>query len=143
MRYMIAICGSLLALASWLFVTYGGARTSVQVIDAWVRATTGTTAVVHATISNRGVNRDRLLRVSSNRAERFVVLNHEGHEIESLRIPADSELVLGGNLLRIEALGLAQPINAGEKFPMLFVFEHAGKVTVFARVEKLQSVGNQ
>jgi copper(I)-binding protein len=143
MRYMVAICGSLVALAGWLFVSYGTARTSIQVMDAWVRATTGSSAVVHAIIANRGVNKDRLVRVSSRLAEKFVVLDNEGHEIESLRIPADSELVLGGDLLRIEAFGLAQAIKAGENFPMLFVFEHAGKVTVFARVEKLQSVGKQ
>jgi copper(I)-binding protein len=136
-------CGCLFALAGWLFYNYGTARTSVQVLDAWVRPTTASSAVVHATISNRGVNKDRLMRVSSGRAERFVILGHEGQEIESLRIPADAELVLGGKLLRIEALGLAQPIEAGEKFPMLFVFEHAGKMTVFARVEKLQSAGQQ
>jgi len=142
-RYIVAICGGLIALASWLFIDYGTARTSVQVIDSWVGATTGKSAVVHATIANRGVNRDRLLRVSSYLAARFVVLDHEGHEIDNLRIPADSELVLGGDLLRIEALGLAQAIKADEKFPMLFVFEHAGKVKVFARVEQQQSVGDQ
>jgi len=51
--------------------------------------------------------------------------------------------VLGGDLLRIEAVGLTRTINAGESFPMLFVFEHAGKVAVFARIEKLQSAGKQ
>jgi len=143
MRYMVAICGSLVALAGWLFVSWATARTSIQVLDAWVRATTGSSAVVHAIIANRGVNKDRLVRLSSGFAEKLVVKDDQGHEIESLRIPADSELVLGGDLLRIEAFGLAKAIKAGEKLPMLFVFEHAGKVTVFARVEKLQSVGNQ
>jgi len=142
-RYIVAICGGLIALASWLFINYGAARTNVQVIDPWVRETTGKSAVVHATIANHGVYRDRLLRVSSNLAARFVVVDNEGHEVDGLRIPADSELVLGGDWMRIEALGLAQAIKADQKFPMLFVFEHAGKVAVFARVEQLQSAGDQ
>jgi copper(I)-binding protein len=81
--------------------------------------------------------------LSSGLAKKFVVLDNEGHEIEGLRIPADSELVLGGDLLRIEAVGLTRAVNAGDSFPMLFVFEHAGKVAVFARIEKLQSAGKQ
>jgi copper(I)-binding protein len=143
MRYMIAICGSLVALAGWLFISYGTARTSIQVMDAWVRVTTGSSAVVHAIIANRGVNKDRLVRLSTGLAKKLVVLDKEGHEIDGLRIPADSELVLGGELLRIEAIGLTQAVNAGESFPMLFVFEHAGKVGVLARIEKLQSAVKQ
>jgi len=143
MRYIVAICGSLVALASWLFISYGTARTSIQVMDAWVRVTTESSAVVHAIIANRGVNKDRLVRLSSGFAKKLVVLDKEGHEIEGLRIPADSELVLGSDLLRIEAFGLTQAVNAGESLPMLFVFEHAGKVAVFARIEKLQSADKQ
>ena len=142
-RYVVLLPGLLVALASWLFVTYRTAHTSIEVTNPWIRETTGTSAVVHATIANHGVNRDRLVRLSSNFASRMVILDHEGHELENLRIPADSELMLGGDLIRIEAVGLSQTIKTYETLPILFVFEHAGKVTVHARVEKLQSVGQQ
>jgi copper(I)-binding protein len=140
-RYVVALSVLLVAFASWLFVTYRTAHTSIDVTNLWMRETTGTSAVVHATITNRGVHRDRLVRLSSNFASRFVILNF-GHEIESLRIPADSEFLFGDDLLRIEAVGLARAIRANERLPILFVFEHAGKITVQARVENVHSVGN-
>src|SRR5262249_58362805 len=108
MRYIVAICGSLVALAGWLFVSYGTARTSIQVMDTWVRVTTGSSAVVHAIIANRGVNKDRLVRLSSGFAKKLVVLDKDGHEIQGLRIPAGCELVLGGDLVSLGAFGLNQ-----------------------------------
>src|SRR5215831_2883486 len=118
-RYIVLLSGLLAALAAWLFVSYGTAHTSVEVTNLWMRETTGTSAVVHATITNHGINGDRLVRLSSNFSNRIAILSQEGHELASLRIPADSELVLGSNLLRIEAIGLLRAIKANETLPIL------------------------
>lgn len=143
MRYIVVTCCALVAVAGWLFATFGAAHTRIQVIDPRVEGTTGASAVVHATIANRGVNRDRLLRLSSGLAERIVILDAADREIDGLRIPADSELVLGDGIVRIRAIGLTKAVSITEKFPLLFVFEHAGKISVLARVENSQKAAGQ
>ena len=64
-----------------------------RVTDVWVDETAGARAVIHATIANRGVNGDQLLRLSFGSADRVAIVDGVDQEIESLRIPADSELV--------------------------------------------------
>ena len=140
MRYTflgIAIFG---VLASWLVVAFGTARTNIEITDLWIGETAAARAVLHGTIVNRGVNGDHLLRLSFGVAERVAIFDLMGREVESLRIPADLELVLGVDTLHIEVVGLVRPIKAHESLPLLFVFQRAGKVTVNARVEVTQGV---
>jgi copper(I)-binding protein len=139
-HYALLALGILMVLASWLVVGYGTARTDIAVTDVWVGETAAARAVIHGTIANRGVNGDQLLRLSFGGADRVAVVDGAGREIESLRIPADSELVLGGDTLRIEAIGLARPIRAHESRPLMLVFARAGKLRVNARVVAIQGV---
>jgi len=138
-RYAFVVGTIIGVLASWFVVAYGTGRgrTDIEVSDLWLGETAGPRAVFHGTVANRGMNGDRLLRLSFAIAKRVAIFDHLGREIESLRMPADSELVLGGNAPRFEAVGLTRPINAHEILPLLLVFERAGKLRVNARVEAM------
>jgi copper(I)-binding protein len=135
------VAGSLGILASWYVVLYGGPHTNIEVADLWLGETDTQRAAFHGTIANRGVNGDRLVRIASNLANKVAIFDHEGREIENLRIRADAELVFGGGSLRMEAIGLQRPIKANESFPLLLVFERTGKVWVNAQVRAMRNVG--
>jgi copper(I)-binding protein len=128
------------ALASWLLVIHGGPHSVIAIADLRVREVAGR-AVVDGTISNRGIYGDRLVRLSSGLADKVSVLDDRGREADYLRVPADSELVLGGNAPHIEAIGLK--LKADELLPLLFVFERAGQVRVNARVEVMPGVSQK
>jgi copper(I)-binding protein len=134
MRYALvfAILG---VLVSWWVVAHGTSHTNIEVVDLWAHETGGARAELHMRISNRGAKGDHLLSLSSGLAKKISVLDHLGREIDTLRIPADAELVLGGGPLRIEAIGVTRPLKARDNFPLLLVFEHAGKMKVNVRVE--------
>jgi copper(I)-binding protein len=130
------------ALASWLLVIHGGPHSVIAIADLRVREVAGR-AVVDGTISNRGIYGDRLVRLSSGLADKVLVFDDRGREADYLRVPADSELVLGGNAPHIEAIGLKRSLKADELLPLLFVFERAGQVRVNARVEVTPGVSQK
>jgi len=134
-RHAFPVFAVLGVLASWLAVALWSAHTNIEVVDLWVRETAGARAELHARISNRGARGDRLLRLSSDLAKKISVLDHLGREMDTLRIPADAELVLGDGHFRIEAVGLTRFLEAHDSFPLQLVFEHAGKVRANVRVE--------
>jgi copper(I)-binding protein len=142
-RCALLVVAGLGLLASWLVVAHGTAHTGIEVTDVWVDETSGPRAVIHGTIANRGVNGDQLLRASFGSAERVAIFDSVDHEIGSLRISADSELVLGGDALRIEAIGLGQPIKAHESIPLMLVFARAGKLKVNAHVAASQGASQK
>jgi copper(I)-binding protein len=136
MRSTLLVAGLLGLLAGWLALGPNSARTHVEIADPWVEEGRGPQAVLHVKITNTGVWGDRLLRISTRRAEKVSILDRQGKEGAGLWVPADSELVIGTGTPRIELIGLTKPLIANEALDLLFVFEQAGKMSVNVAVEK-------
>lgn len=121
-----------------------GALPPVLTADrAWSRATppTATVAAAYLTLDNRGRKPDRLLSVSSPRAARVEVhaIVHEGNvakmrRVDPLHVAAGEKLTLEPGGIHIMLMGLASPLVAGERVPLLLRFEVAGDVPVEALV---------
>ena len=126
---MIGIC------SSWLGFASGVSSSDIQIIDAWVYESAGPRAVLHLKIASGGMNSDRLVRISTELAKRVEIFNEWGRASKDLVIPADSEWVLGIDAPRIELVQLKRTPKAPATFPILFVFERAGKLYGQVRVE--------
>jgi copper(I)-binding protein len=133
--FLFVVALALALLASWLLVLRGSSHSRIEVGELWVAETGTSRAMIHGTIANRGASGDRLLRISSGAASGVAILDQFGREIEGLKVPADSELVLGGEMLRIEATGLRRPNTSHGTLPLVLVFERAGELAVDARIE--------
>lgn len=115
----------------------------LRIERAWSRASppTATVAAAYLTLDNRGRKPDRLLSVSSPRAARVEVhaIVHEGNvakmrRVDPLHVAAGERLTLAPGGTHIMLMGLASPLVAGERVPLLLRFEVAGDVPVEALV---------
>ncbi|MFQ6574242.1 copper chaperone PCu(A)C [Pseudomonas sp. UM16] len=94
------------------------------------------------TVSNLGTQSDRLIAVSSPRAQQAKLhtqavsngLMNMQH-VAVMDIPAQAQVKLqpGGNHVMLS--GTDKPLKAGEQFPLLLEFEKAGKVEVLLNVQ--------
>jgi copper(I)-binding protein len=134
-RYGVLVVGLLGLVAGWLRLASGGNSTDMQVMDAWVHETAAPQAVLHLMIVSTGMNSDRLVRVSTELAKRVEIFNQLGQASQDLVIPADSQWVMGTDVPRIELVQLTRSLKAPDTFPILFVFERAGKLYGRVRVE--------
>ena len=135
MRYGVLVVGLLGLVAGWLGLARGVSSTDIQIMDAWVQETTARRAVLHLMIGSNGVGSDRLVRISTELANRVVIFNQVGQASKDLVIPAGSKWVMGTDVPRIELEELTRSLKAPGTFPILFVFERAGKLYSQVRVE--------
>ena len=121
----------------------GAPPPSLAVQHAWARATppNATVAAAYLTLDNRGRKPDRLLSVSSPRAARVEVhaTVHEGdlakmRRIDPLHVAAGERLTFEPGGTHVMLMGLAAPLAAGQRVPLLLSFEIAGEVQVEAVV---------
>lgn len=110
---------------------------------AWARATPpGTTvAAAYLVIDNRGSRSDRLLALSSPRAERAEVhaTLRDGdvvrmRRVDPLHLGAGERLELRPGGTHIMLLGLRAPLAEGERVPLVLRFEVAGELRTEIRV---------
>jgi periplasmic copper chaperone A len=111
----------------------------IQVSDAWSRATAAdqTSAAVYATIRNEGATSDQLLAVSTDRASQAML--HEGsmeNGVARMRMVERVELAPGEAVqlepggAHVMLMGVAEPLNAGQRFTLRLRFEKSGERTV-------------
>ena len=136
MRYVLLSIGLFGGLIGCPALVAKTSSADIQIKDAWVHETIGSRAVLHLRITSAGAKGDRLVRVSTNLAQKSVIFNQVGQRAESLRIPAGSEWVMGSDIPRIELIGLTRSLQAPETFGVLLVFERTGKVGLNVRVER-------
>jgi copper(I)-binding protein len=86
-------------------------------------------------IASSGIHSDRLVRISAELAKRVEIFDESGQASKDLVIPADSEWVLGTDAPRIELVQSKRTPKAPATFPILLVFERAGKLYSQVRVE--------
>lgn len=112
---------------------------TIEVTAAFARASAGPMPMgaAYLTIRNTGKTDDRLLSIetpASDRAELHTHVMTDGvarmTKVDGLTIPAGAAVTLkpGGDHLML--MGLAAPLEQGERFPMRLIFENAGTVEV-------------
>ncbi|PPE65595.1 copper chaperone PCu(A)C [Caldimonas caldifontis] len=99
-------------------------------------------------IENRGTTADRLLSAAAP-ADRVAStelhsMRMEGNimrmrEVAAIDVPAGQTVALEPGGLHIMFMGLASPLKAGEKLPLVLTFEKAGTVTVEVQVEAVRA----
>lgn len=94
------------------------------------------------TVHNQGSQADRLVGVSSPRAQTsalhmrptddgMMTMQHTA----VVEIPAHGEVIFQPGANHVMLTGMDQPLKAGEQFPLTLVFEHAGNVEVNVMVK--------
>lgn len=115
----------------------------------WARASAGPArnGAAFLVIENAGPA-DRLLSVSAEVSERVELHTHlmEGdvmkmRRVDAVEVPGQGTAALRPGGLHIMLMGLKQPLQEGERFPLTLTFETAGEVTVEVAVEGVASMG--
>jgi copper(I)-binding protein len=117
----------------------------------WARASAGPArnGAAFLVIENTGAA-DRLIAVSGEVSERAELHHHmmagdvmKMRRVEAVEVPANGTAALQPGGLHIMLIGLKQPLQEGERFPLTLTFEAAGEVTVEVAVEGVAGMGPQ
>jgi len=126
-----------------------GAQTgSVEVRDAWARATPGKAEIGAAYLTLESPVPDRLTSLSTPVANLAQLHNStmEGgimkmRMLPGLDLPAGQPVKLEPGATHIMLLGLTGPLRPGQSFPLSLQFEKAGTREVTVSVEKAGAMG--
>jgi copper(I)-binding protein len=121
---------------------------SVEVKNAWARATPGKAETGAAYLTIESSAADRLTGVSTAVAGKAELheMTMQGdvmkmRSIAAIDLPAGHAVVLKPGALHIMLVGLKHPLQAGESFPLTLEFEKTGKREVNVAVEKAGAMG--
>jgi len=142
----------LLALAASLIFAATGAMAqtgTVEIKDAWARATPGgaQTAAVYATLTAPAG--DRLTAVSTpaaQKADLHTMTMDNGvmkmRQIAGLDLPPGQAVTLKPGGYHVMLTGLAKPLKEGDSVTLTLTFEKAGTREVSAPVQKVGAMGS-
>jgi copper(I)-binding protein len=114
----------------------------LQVAMAWSRPTMreGQPGAVFMTLL-AGMEDDRLTGVTSPRAARAEIHDHVHEDmvmrmvkLEGLNISGSSQVAFEPGGLHVMLFDLADPLAAGDIFPLILIFEKAGEITTQVQV---------
>jgi len=120
----------------------------VELKDAWARATPGKAenGAAYLTIVSPGA--DRLVSVSTpvaKKAELHTMTTEGGvmkmRPLAGVDVPAGQPVTLKPGGAHIMLMGLNQPLQAGQSFPLTLSFEKAGQREVTVAIEKPGAMG--
>lgn len=121
---------------------------SVEVKNAWARATPGKAEIGAAYLTIQAATPDRLIAVSTpvaDKAEPHEMTMQGGvmkmRSLATIDLPAGQAVVLKPGATHIMLVGLKQPLRVGESFPLTLEFEKAGRREVNIVVEKAGAMG--
>ncbi len=121
-------------------------QSGIQIENAWSRvAMAGRTGVVYLTITDTGAP-DKLLAVASpiaTKADLHESFSDNGvakmRDVAALPVQAGKPVTLSPGGYHIMLMGLKQPLQQGDTFPVTLNFEKAGQVTTTVTVQKSAS----
>lgn len=119
------------------------AAAGIEVENAWARATppAAPTGAAYFTLHNTGAAADRLVEASSPVAERAELHTHfmdrgvaRMEAIDAVALPPGEAVAFAPGGLHVMLFGLKAPLQPGASFPIVLVFERAGRVPVTVAV---------
>jgi periplasmic copper chaperone A len=121
---------------------------SVEVKDAWARATPGKTEVGAVYLTIESPIADRLTGLSTPVASIAQVhtMTMEGgvmkmSRVAGLDLPAGQPIKLAPGAMHIMLIGLTDKLYPGQSFPLTLLFEKAGKMEVTVSVAPVGAMG--
>jgi len=139
----------LLFVAVVLLASGAAAQTgSPEITSIWARATPGRADTGAAYVTIESAKADRLTGASTpvaSKAELHEVTMQDGimkmRSMPAIELPAGRTVVLKPGSIHIMLIGLKQPLQAGESFPLTLEFEKAGDRQVNVTVAKPGAMG--
>ena len=112
---------------------------NITIEHAWSPSTPGaaTVAAAYMVLRNKGSESERLLAASADIAKRVEL--HESkkennvmtmQKQDSIEIPAGGEVVFQPGGLHVMFMGLINPLEIDQQYPLTLTFEKAGTVTI-------------
>ncbi len=146
---------NLALIAGLMFAAGGAARAQtgqLEVTNVWARATPGRAATGVAYLTVSSPTADRLVSASTPVARRAELhtttvggsmagMVMQMRRISGIDIAAGRPVTLKPGGLHIMLVGLRQPLQAGQSFPLTVTFQKAGARTVTVAVEKPGAMG--
>lgn len=144
------------AVLAALVVAGGGASAAdatvgdITVKAPWARASAGMARAGAAfmTIDNAGAEADRLVSASADVSKTVELHTHvkdgdvmKMRRVEAVDVPAGGAVELQPGGYHVMFMGLQQPLEDGESFPLTLTFETAGDVTVEVMVMGAGAMG--
>jgi len=121
---------------------------SVEIKEAWARATPAGTHTGAAYVTLQSPTGDRLTGASTpvaKTAEIHSMTMDNGvmkmRQVEGIDVPAGQPVTLKPGGYHIMLMGLTQPLKQGQTFPLTLTFAKAGSENVTVTVEKVGSMG--
>jgi copper(I)-binding protein len=116
----------------------------ISIGHPWARASIGQAkaGAAYLTLSNAGSETDRLVAVESTAAKKTEIHTHSMENgvmkmrpVEAAEVPPGAPVVFQPGGLHVMLMGLKAPLAEGESFPLILVFEKAGRIEVSVKVE--------
>ena len=146
-RHLLGVAASLLYCVAALAQT--GAQTgSIEIKEAWARATPGGAQNGAAYVTLVSPTGDRLTGVSSpvaEKAELHQMTNDGGimkmREVTAIELPPGTPVSLKPGGLHVMLIGLKHPLQPGQSVPMTLQFEKSGTREIDVAVGKVGATG--
>jgi copper(I)-binding protein len=123
---------------------------SITIEHPWARPSATENGAAYFELVNGGTEADRLIGASAAIAgavELHVTsIDAQGvatmRPVQAVDLPAGGRARLSPGGLHLMLLGLTQPLEEGQSFPLTLTFEHAGAATVDVEVERQPEHGS-
>ena len=129
-----------------------GWAATIEVSDAWTRATPGTSssAAVYFTMTNKGREADKLMSAETSAAESAELhetamaggIMHMG-PLKAVDVPVGAKVSFAPNGRHLMLMGLKKPLKKGDEITVTLGFEKAGAVSVKVQVLDVAAMGPQ
>ncbi len=110
---------------------------SIEVTDAWARASAGSAGAAYFEIRNLGDKSDRLVSAKTSASRMASLHTHIMKDnimrmvrVDGLEIPAGGRVTLRPGGYHLMLMGLAGPLIRGHGYDLSLTFEKAGTMTV-------------
>ena len=122
----------------------------ILITEIWARTTpkTAKTGAAFFIIKNNGKTDDTLIGVSSGLAKKTEI--HQSsmekgimkmRHVGKVAVPAGGTGILKPGSFHIMFMGLYNPINKGDEFPLTLIFEKSGTLKIIVKAQKLIGKG--
>jgi len=114
----------------------------------WARASIGQAkaGAAYLSLSNDGSETDRLIAVETTVAKKAEIHTHSMENgvmkmrpVEAAEVPPGAPVMFQPGGLHVMLMGLKAPLVEGERFPLVLIFEKAGRIEVMVAVQPATS----
>ncbi len=129
--------------------TSAALATDIEVTAAWARATAGASqnGAAYVTVTNRGPD-TAIVRANAAVADRVSLHTHQMdgdvmrmRPVERIDLPSGADVTMAPGGLHIMLIGLVEPLNEGDQFPLTLELADGQVITSTVMVGSVGSMG--